>query len=137
MGATDFNPWIRLYGPTGVLVGTAGNGLSGKADAEIGLRATNSGTVTVVAGSVAVAGTGSYLLNLAKSPGAVFAAPGDEGGAMVNGAKYTGTIDLGDLDMWSFSANAGDTLVLRMATTNYNSFVRLFGPNGALVGAVG
>src|SRR5258706_411477 len=38
--------WIRLYGPNGVLLGTSGS--SGAAN-EVSIRATNSGTFTVVA----------------------------------------------------------------------------------------
>src|SRR5262249_31912245 len=87
--------------------------------------------------SVTVSGSGSYLLNLAKSPGAIFTTPGDEGGTMTNGWKYNGALSLGDLDFWNFAANSGDTLVLRMAATNYNPWIRVYGPNGALVGTVG
>jgi hypothetical protein len=137
MGATNYNPWIRLYNPNGTLVGAAGNGVSGNHDVEVAIQATNTGAFTVVVASYLANGSGSYLLNMAQSPGAVFTSPGDEGGVMTNGWKYTGILNLGDLDVWNFAANSGDTLVLRMATTNFNPGIRLYGPSGALVGVVG
>jgi hypothetical protein len=35
--------------------------------------------------------------------------------------------------MWSFTATAGDNLLLRMGTTDFVPEIRLFGPDGALV----
>src|SRR5438067_1080284 len=137
MGAANYNPLIRLYGPNGALVGSVGNGTSGFLNVDLAVGATNSGSFTVVVSSVVGNSTGAYLLNLAKSPGAIFVAPGDEGGPMTNGWKHTGTIDLGDLDVWSFDANAGDSIVLRMGAANFNPLIRLYGPNGALVGSAG
>jgi hypothetical protein len=34
---------------------------------------------------------------------------------------------LGDLDVWSFNANAGDSLMLRMGATDLNPAIRLYG----------
>src|SRR5262249_21152637 len=36
------------------------------------------------------------------------------GGPMTNGANHSGVINLGDLDMWTFSADQGDSLSLSM-----------------------
>src|SRR5262249_2188332 len=119
------------------LVGTAGSGVSGNHDVEIAVQATNTGTFTVVAASFSVNGIGPYLLNMARSPAAIFTSPGDEGGVMTNGWKYTGSLSLGDLDVWSFPANSGDNLILRMAATNYNPSLRLYGPSGTLLGSAG
>src|SRR5258706_324999 len=47
------------------------------------------------------------------------------------------TITLGDLDMWTFSANTGDSINLRLGTTNFYGNLQLFGPNGALLETVG
>ena len=38
--------------------------------------------------------------------------------------------------MWSFSANAGDSLILRMGAKDLNPWIRLYGPNGALASEV-
>jgi hypothetical protein len=133
MGGTGYNPWIRLFGPNGVMVAQGFDGSSGIRDADLRTQATNSGVFTVVAGSYYLNGTGNYILTLAKSPGAIVVSPGDEGGPMTNGFQHTGVIDQGDLDVWSFSANAGDGIVLRMGGTGYNPHIRLFGPNGVMV----
>src|SRR5256886_2233170 len=58
--------------------------------------------------------TGSYLLTLAKGPGAFATSAGDEGGDLTNGATHAGTIYLGDLDQWSFTATQGDYIALSM-----------------------
>ena len=59
--------------------------------------------------------------------------PGDEGGPLTNGANATGTITLGDIDMWSFTANTGDNINLRLGTTNFDAWLQLFGPDGKLL----
>jgi hypothetical protein len=58
---------------------------------------------------------------------------GDEGGPMVNGGNFAGTNSLGDLDMWSLTANTGDNIVLRLGTVGYYGSLNLYGPNGALL----
>jgi hypothetical protein len=62
---------------------------------------------------------------------------GDEGGALTNGGNHTGTMTLGDLDPWTFSAAAGETFVVNIAETGPNSafvpWIRIYGPTGALV----
>ncbi len=134
----NFNPTLRLYGPNGVLVAADLN-LSGTGkSAEITLSATNSGTFTVVLGDI-YGRAAMYDLTLAKQPGAISVAPGDEGGPMANGYTYNGTLLVGDLDLWSFNASIGDAIVVRMGDlTNAISFypvLRLYGPNGALIAA--
>jgi trimeric autotransporter adhesin len=137
MGAVNLNPSIQLYGPDGKLVSSAGSGATGIRDAVLSISATNSGTFTVVVSAVALNQTGTYNLNLAKVPGAFATAPGDDGGTLTNGAAIHGMIDLGDLDMWTFNANSGDSLILRMGAVNFNPSIQLYGPNGKLVGSAG
>ena len=52
---------------------------------------------------------------------------------MTNGGNHAGTNSLGDLDMWSFTANARDNIVLRLGTTGFTGNLNLYGPNGALL----
>ncbi len=141
-GDAGFDPFIRLYGPNGALLGSQYS----YAAAEIGITATNSGTFTVVVGDVGhsypylISDTGTYRIHLAKTPGVFITADGDDGGALANGAFGEGTIDTGDLDMWSFSANAGDRLVVRIGEMSddngeFDPTIRLYGPNGALLGS--
>src|SRR5205814_9864960 len=99
------------------------------------VRVTNTGTFTVQASTFSLVTNVGYVLTLARAPGTFSSS--DEGGSMLNGAVYTGSLQAGDLDMWSFDAQAGDGIVLRMGATNFNPYIRLFGPDGALVGSVG
>src|SRR2546428_13444827 len=71
--------------------------------------------------SYSLADTGTYVLHLAQIPEAFVVPAGDEGGLLVNGANQTGTITLADLDMWTFHANTGDSINLRLGTTNFRS----------------
>src|SRR5204863_245879 len=137
MGSATFNPLIRLYGPNGALVGSAGNGTSGFLNVDLAVSATNSRTFTAVASSVGGNSTGAYLLNLAKSPGPIFVEHSDDGGPMTNGWRHTGILYMTLFGSWSFDANAGDSIVLRMGAANFNPLIRLYGPNGALAGSAG
>ena len=73
------------------------------------------------------------MLHLAQIPEAFIVPAGDEGGPLTNGGNSTGTITLGDLDMWSFTANKGDSINLRLGTTNFDGKLQLYGPDGALL----
>src|SRR5205823_7779948 len=50
---------------------------------------------------------------------------------------HDGVTTLGDEDLWSFNANAGDSFVLRCGelsgTGSYSPNLRLYGPSGALL----
>ena len=102
-GGNDFDPSIRLYGPDGTLLGSEDNG---SLASEVAVKATSSGTFTVLVsdgGSGGVVGTGTYRLYFAKAPGAFVIPNGDDGGPLTNGGNHDGTIGLGDLDLWSFT----------------------------------
>ena len=133
MGTPDFVPEIRLFGPDGALVADAFTASGNSRDAQLLVQATNSGIYTVVVDSYFFGGSGTYTLTLAQTPDAFVTSAGDQGGTLTNGVVTPGTIDLGDLDMWSITANAGDSLLLRMGTPDFVPQIRLFGPNGALV----
>src|SRR5262249_40007672 len=137
----NFEPWVRLYGPTGVLLGNSAGDLA----AEVAVTAAASGTYIVVVGDGNLAhsgdslgNTGSYRLHLATSAGTVTAARGGGGGDLVNGGITPGTIHRGDLDLWSFQANTGEGIVLRVGEVsddgNFEPWVRLFSPSGTLLG---
>ncbi|MHB9006869.1 MAG: hypothetical protein ACYDC1_08040 [Limisphaerales bacterium] len=132
---------LRLYGPNGAPLGVSAANLNA---VEVSSTATASGTFTVVVGDGGsyIDGSGTYRLNLAQSPGEPIVSPGDEGGPLTNGATVQGTIQQGELDMWTFAANAGDTIVLRVGevtdtggTGEFTPALRLYGPNGAALDA--
>jgi hypothetical protein len=129
LGTTGFYGNLNLYGPNSALVKTAASGM----DAELDYTATNSGTFTVIVSSYYLGGFGTYVLHLAQFPEAFIVPAGDEGGPMTNGGNHTGTNSLGDLDLWSFTANAGDNIVLRLGTLGFDGNLNLYGPNGALL----
>lgn len=129
-------PWVRLWGPDGSYLGNGNDGTAG----EVSVRATNSGVFTVVIGdgSAYLNGSGDYRLTLAKTGSPIVVSPQDEGGPLTNGFVEIGTIDVGDLDVWSFSARAGDALVIRTgkytAGDTLSPWVRLWGPDGSYLG---
>jgi hypothetical protein len=110
--------------------------------AEVSTVASNSGTYLVVAGdgNGALSGSGTYRLTLGETGIAAFASVGDTGGAMTGALTYDGTIDVGDLDVLTFTACAGDLINLSMQElTNGSSltpWIRLYGRDGTLLNTV-
>ncbi|MFO1450345.1 MAG: immunoglobulin domain-containing protein [Opitutaceae bacterium] len=133
-GGNSFSPHLRLYGPDGALIRDS----AGTDDAAVVHRATLEGVYTVVVNGYYAGNTGTYRLHAVKAPGAFSVPVGDEGGALVNGENHEGTITMGDLDVWSFTAAVNDYVFLRVGeTSGGNAFyphLRLYGPNGALIG---
>jgi hypothetical protein len=134
LGSGTLKPQLRLYGPDGVLLDSS----SAATAAEVTVRATNSGTFLVVVGDLTSgwAGTGNYRLSLAKTGSPLSISPTDEGGPLVNGTTYLGTIDTGDIDPWTFTASAGDGIIVRMGelvSSALTPHLRLYGPDGVLL----
>src|SRR2546426_910898 len=134
--SVDFTPWIRLVSPTGALLANS----SGASAAQTAATAPATGTYTVIVGTADAGNnaTGSYLLTLAKAPGAFVTSAGDEGGDLTNGATQAGTIYLGDLDQWSFTATQGDYIALSMGevapvSAGFRPWIRLVSPTGVLL----
>src|ERR1035441_1174725 len=136
-GSGNLYPWVRLYGPDGAPLGSATGGTTA---GEVAVQATDSGTFTVVIGdgSQFHNHTGDYRLTLAKTGSPIVVSPGDEGGPMTNGVMHTGAISVGDLDVWSFTAQAGQALIVRAGritgSGNLNPRVLLYGPDGTFLG---
>ena len=66
----------------------------------------------------------------------VTVSPGDEGGALPAGLS-TGAIGVGDLDVWTVSASAGNSVIVSMSETavgqTLQPWLRLYGPTGTLL----
>jgi hypothetical protein len=110
--------------------------------AEIGdVVASVTGTYLVLVASAdsGVDGTGTYRLTMTHTPGPITVSPGDEGGPLTNGALHTGAILAGDLDVWTFTAVAGDSLNVTVTETaetdDFRPWIRLWAPNGAILGS--
>ncbi len=133
---SGFNPWMRLFAPDGALIGDTGS-LNNDIAHEIAVTANLSGTYNVVVADSAFGGAndvGTYRLFFARLPGSFGVA--DQGGALTNGANHDGEITIGDLDLWSFNANAGDRVVLRsgrQSGANFNPWMRVYSPDGVLI----
>jgi choice-of-anchor C domain-containing protein len=132
-GTASYAPFVRLYGGNGALL-DSGYDLN---DTFVSYRSTNSGTFSVVVGSAYRGHSGTYQLHLAKAPGAFVVPPGDEGGPLTNGGQHDGATTMGDEDIWTVTANSGDTVLLRCAkltgTASYAPWVRIYGTNGVLL----
>ena len=132
----SFTPRIRLKDPSAVLLATA----SGSVAAEIAVHAASSGIFTVIVDdAIGTTATGTYRLTLAETGAAVVVSPGDEDGPLTNGALQTGTIDVGDLDVWTLTT-AGGPIVMNMGvitggSTPLHPWLRIYSPTGALLGS--
>ena len=138
---TALTPQIFVYRPDGTLAGSA----VGELGADSAFAATQSGTYYVVVkdwtttnvnGFDIEFGAGNYQLYLAKLPGAQTTDLDNDGGALSSGPRRTGIIELGDLDVFTISANTGDTVLLGVADTDGGNFqpeLRVFNPSGAAV----
>src|SRR5437899_1890580 len=112
-------PWIRLVSPSGLLLGLSYTPTAATYTASLHDALP---IYTVIIGSYVGGfydGTGSYLLTLAKGPGAVEVSTGDEGGPMTDGATNAGSIYQGDFDTWTFTATQGDYIALRSGADTY------------------
>ena len=129
----SLQPEIRLLSPTGGVIDV--DGFIG-ATAEILVEnAPLSGTYRVIVGDYETRYTGEYVLRLAQAPDAFVVPTGDEGGPMTVGTNHSGYISLGDLDQWTFTANAGDFIQLTIAQTsgNLQPEIRLLSPTGDVI----
>ncbi len=132
-GGNTFYPQLRLYGPDGNLITDE----NANAEAEVVHRATQAGTYTVVVSGYYYGNTGTYRLRYLKTPSTFVVPAGDEGGSLVNGQNYDGTVNVGDLDPWSVTAAVNDTLIFRMGElsggNNFYPQLRLYAPDGSLI----
>jgi hypothetical protein len=136
----NFWPRIRLRGPDGASLGDD----YGSNAAEIDVRAPQTGTYTVLVSSSTFftqAGSGSYVLTVAKTPGPYNVSSGDEGGPITNSAAHAGVIQVGDLDPWTFQAASNASITVRIGEVggggsdpNFWPRIRLRGPDGASLG---
>jgi hypothetical protein len=132
-----FWPWLRVYGPLGDTL-VCGN-CWGDASRYMAATAPLTGTYTVVVAGYTDDVAGDYVVRLARAPASFEVPAGDHGGAISNGSNHTGRIERADLDMWSFTANQGDSLILTLAEIPVGAgtpdpgfwpWLRVFGPGG-------
>ncbi|MCG8311730.1 MAG: thrombospondin type 3 repeat-containing protein [Pseudomonadales bacterium] len=135
LSGTDFQPFLRLYDPLGNLI--ASN--FGNSATNLNTQATIGGTYTidVLDATATPDGTATYELFLYVASKAFIVPTGDEGGVLLNGAAHAGDIHLGDIDVWSFTADTQDTVLLQVAEVTdgggFNPYLALYGPEGNLL----
>jgi len=127
----SFNPWMRLYGMNSVFL----TGEESGSETRIFYQPTNSGTFTVLVGSYFEGGSGTYRLRLTQVPGSFVVLAGDEGGTLTNGFSHDGTVQVGDVDIWTFSACKGSHLALNCLklTGSFNPWIRVYSAKGVFL----
>ena len=69
----------------------------------------------------------------------IYTVPGDGGGQMTNNYPHLGTIDVGDLDVWTFSATTSNSISIQVAKlaggSSFTPSMRLYAPDGSLLTA--
>jgi hypothetical protein len=105
--AATFVPGLTIYAPDGALVDKG----VGDEVAATSFAAPQTGAYTAVLydSSPGLAQTGDYSLAFTKAPGA------NKGGALKPGSSVQGRLTKGALDSYTFSALAGEGIVLRVA----------------------
>jgi hypothetical protein len=132
---SGFSPWIRVLAPNGTEIGSN----FGFVAAQVELNNLGAGTYTVIVGSAGggFTGSGNYLVTVIRAPGALTVSSGDDGGALTNGVTRSGAIYDGDIDGWTFSANAGDPITIDLAetgtTAGFSPWLRVISPTGTVV----
>ena len=131
VGATSgtLKPRLRIYAPDGSEV-TSNTNLCDASVSGHAFQATQTGTYTAVTAdcSTYLNGTGDYNLHVVRAPGA------NEGGSLNDAAAHAAHIDVGDLDSFTLTANAGDAIRLsavNQSTATQSLRLRVYGPTGA------
>ncbi|MBN8248299.1 MAG: hypothetical protein J0L84_12770, partial [Verrucomicrobia bacterium] len=135
MATDSAYPKFTVLAPDGSGLGVASDGSSSR-DVELQFVAASAGIHTVVAEGQYAGDSGPYALHFVKIPGILDVPPGDQGGALVNGFSHAGDLTRGDLDPWTFTAQAGDRVRLRMTSTGAYPRFSVMNPAGTEI-AVG
>jgi hypothetical protein len=133
-GGAGFTPRVELFAPDGATLGSDADAVAARVD----IQAHVSGTFTAVVRDLNQTGTGTYRVRLAQVPGTFVVPAGDDGGVLVNGTNHQGTIDVGDLDLWTISAAAGDRITVQVAEltggASFAPMIEVFSPAGGRLG---
>lgn len=129
-------PVARLYNPDGSLLATNSAEVVAPllCDGTGACVIEQTGTYTLVVDDGRIAFTGEYDVHFAKMPGVVTDA------VLPSGGFAYGTLALGDIDSYTISAQAGDSVSIRVTDTGIGSLLfpvaRLFAPDGTFVASV-
>lgn len=126
-----FAPALTLYGPDGAFISAA----TSTAVSTIGGIASLTGNHTLVVSdasgySSGNDGTGPYVVRWITVPGA------NENGVLTDGTAVADDIPIGDLDSWTFLANAGTPIQITAAEIGNPSLrptITVYGPDGTFL----
>ncbi|MHC1767999.1 MAG: hypothetical protein AB9869_27635 [Verrucomicrobiia bacterium] len=138
-GADAFAPRVRIYDAGGSLVAAAsGPADSDFSEARLEYRPAATNAFTAVVDASLPEETGGYRLFYLKLPRPAETPPADDGGALTNGNNHDGTTAVGDLDVWTLQANAGDRVTFELSQlsggTSYSPRALVFSPSTKLIG---
>jgi len=129
-----YEPFMALYGPGGALIDSAQGNFAAFLEAAV----PSTGTYTVLTLEYGNDEAGDYRLHFMRMPHAgpdVDPFDGD-GATLVSNTTTAASMDaLGDLDLYSFQATAGERIILSLGevTPAYEPYMELYGPGGALL----
>jgi hypothetical protein len=131
VAGAGFDPALTLIAPDGSLA----NSIWDYAGTSVQHRATVAGTYTLVVSDQGADESGAYNVTLAKTPGPQ-TVTADDAPIALNDTK-TGTVGSGDLDVYTFSATAGDSIRASIGETTagsgFDPSLTLVGPDGAVL----
>ncbi|HWO87937.1 MAG TPA: PPC domain-containing protein [Gemmatimonadales bacterium] len=136
--SSDFDAFLVVYGPDGVLLGTNDDGLP-EGNAVVSFRAATAGRYTIVATSYPDNPVvGSYQLQLSDETGR-FAEPGERA-TISSGQTREGRLEPGDqqqgsylTDVWVFQGRAGQIARIDVMSTEFDVYATLLDDAGAVL----
>ncbi len=130
VGGGSLDPEVELHGPDGAVVSTGWGTSSAMIEA---VKVTVAGTYLILVRDHYGPYAGAYGLTVITNTSSN---PGDEDASVIVAGEYkTATIAVGDMDVYSFQARAGDVLTIFVGVTggSLDPEVELYGPDGAVV----
>jgi GDSL-like Lipase/Acylhydrolase family len=126
------SPYLLVYDPSGALVNSDSDSVVAEVSACPSCSTTlpMSGLYTVVIKSYLSSGTGRYNIYFVRAPGA------NEGGVLSSGEVLSDSMDLGDINSYTFTASVGESIRIRVADIDYDTlspYLIVYDPSGALV----
>jgi hypothetical protein len=109
----DLRPWLRLLGPGDVLLGNT-SGVAASVLDDVVAPSAGTYRIQVASFDSGFDGTGTYRLTMTKTPGPITVSAGDQGGPLTNGGLHDGEILTGEVDVWTFTATAGERLAVHI-----------------------
>jgi hypothetical protein len=132
VAGSPLTPTLELYSPTGARLTSSANA-AGLTLTSFNLAAT--GTYTVVVRDNFGSGTGGYGLTVASIGTGIAQDPGGDAGPTTSGTTRTGSLGVGDIDLFTINGTAGGTLMATAAETVAGSpltpTLELYSPTGA------